>query len=63
MLKPSVFLFIAEPGGYLQWVERDWLSKFPRTATSSDDANTQLTAFMHKRLGNVRSVYSTVLSP
>ena len=38
-----------EPGGYLQWVERDWLSKFPKTVNQTDSANAQLTAYMNSK--------------
>ncbi|KAL9065489.1 MAG: hypothetical protein Q9161_008194 [Pseudevernia consocians] len=34
-----------KPGGYLQWVERDWMSKFPEKADSSDDPHTQITCY------------------
>ncbi|KAL8784507.1 MAG: hypothetical protein Q9195_009017 [Heterodermia aff. obscurata] len=37
-----------KPGGHLQWVERDWLSKFPKTASETDNAHLQITAFLHK---------------
>ena len=38
-----------EPRGYLQWVERGWLSKFPKTVNYADSANAQLTAYMSSR--------------
>ena len=41
-----------EPGGYLQWVERDWFSKFPKTASAEDAANVQLGAFLNGVMPN-----------
>ncbi|KAK0506831.1 hypothetical protein JMJ35_010744 [Cladonia borealis] len=38
-----------KPGGYLQWVERDWLSFFPKTVNHADSANAQLTAYMSSK--------------
>ncbi|KAI4166893.1 MAG: hypothetical protein LQ343_007658 [Gyalolechia ehrenbergii] len=40
---------VAEPGGSLQWVERDWLSKFPDVASKSDDPHTQLTCYLKQK--------------
>ncbi|KAL6722287.1 hypothetical protein ACLMJK_001394 [Lecanora helva] len=37
-----------KPGGYIQWVERDWLSKFPTEASETDDVNTQLNGFLQR---------------
>ena len=45
-----------EPGGYLQWVERDWLSKFPKTSSAEDAANVQLGAFLNGVMPNRESV-------
>ncbi len=39
-----------EPGGYLQWVERDWMSKFPEKAEKGDDAHTQITCYHRSKL-------------
>ncbi|KAI4187442.1 MAG: hypothetical protein L6R41_002821 [Letrouitia leprolyta] len=38
-----------KPGGHLQWVERDWLSKFPNSASETDDAQTQLTCYLKQK--------------
>lgn len=45
-----------EPDGYLQWVERDWLSKFPKTASAEDAANVQLGAFLNGVMPNRETV-------
>ena len=43
-------LFVeTERGGYLQWVDRDWLSKFPKTVNHADSANDQLTAYLSSK--------------
>ena len=46
MADVRLFSRITEPGGYVQWVERDWLSKFPKTISSTDSANAQVTAYL-----------------
>lgn len=45
-----------EPGGYLQWVERDWMSKFPEKAEKSDDPHTQITCYHRSFFPKTRSV-------
>ena len=48
MIESIIAELRSEPGGYLQWVERDWLSKFPKSASSTDDPHTQMTSYLHK---------------
>ena len=52
-----------EPGGYLQWVERDWLSKFPKTASETDNPHTQLTAYMNQHFNETELVLTSSLCP
>jgi hypothetical protein len=54
-----------EPGDYLQWVERDWLSHFPPPSqiTSADDANTQLTGYLKKLWPKTKSVRPLLPTP
>ena len=40
----------AEAGGYVQWVERDWMSKFPEKAEKGDDAHTRITCYHRSKL-------------
>jgi len=51
-----------DPGGYLQWVEWDWLSHFPSPSqiTSADYANTQWTGYLKKTMA-LRESQSTPL--